>query len=284
MEFKKLSSEEQLALFDQPNAEEIVRQYVLHAKDFIFAAMRKSFKSDEENTDSLMDFLNGPGNEVMQQIYEVLTVEEAREIFRKHGIFTDEALVKMIEVFPKEVSKELLLGYCAVCCVGEPTLLKVVETYPKEDIREILITSKFMYNGVFKKILKIFSKPEIKDILLNIVERDGLLSNGTELEILGAFCRADAVEIFKAAIRNVSSLCDETQLVILDLFPKEASKAFFMFAAENGETFMDEVINEIIDKFSKKDARDILEKYFASEGAQEIYDEDEMDYFLSRVS
>ena len=47
---------------------------------------------------------------------------------------------------------------------------------------------------------------------------------------------------------------------------------------------MDEVINEIIDKFPKKDARDILQKYFAGENAQEVYDEDEMDYFLSRVS
>ena len=280
MELKFLSKKEQLVLLEKPNAKELLREYASLGEDFIYASMQKIWESDPKSRNVVLECIGRLEDETQLKIFKTLSVEDAKEIQSLCGNIYPEVFVKMLEVFPRLVAKEILIEYGKSCYMWEEPFLKVLELYPWE-AKEIIVACGVVSKKVLKKLLKMFPKKYVKDFLVEAAEADGVISDESQLEILGAFEENDAMDIFKACISNVTGLCNDAQLVILDMFSKKNVKEIFKLAVENREYLSSEVLKEIIRIFPKKEAKYLVTSFFSGDCGRDKYDEDDKEIIMS---
>lgn len=282
VELRKLSKQEQLALFDEKNAVELVKEYISYGGDFMSAALRKVCQEDTGKNKMMLSFFDHADNDAQAKIYEALTLEDAEEIFYTNcGIFCPEALIKMTTIFPKSTSKELLVAYAKSGYIPEDVLVKAFSRMSLKDFKEVLMAAGHLPRAVFGKLCKVMSKADLKALVIEIVRQDGgVLADGSQLDFFAVFEKEDIKEILTESITHVGGFADEVQQVILDMWPKEDVKELLTLAIENDQFLSDDVLKEIVFKFSKRDARSLLTKYFRGEcGAR--YDDADIETIMA---
>lgn len=233
MELRKLTKKEQLALFDEPNSVELVKEYISYAPNFMKAAEYKLLAADPVKNAFYLRRYEKPTDPVELQILEKMSLEDAKDLRDgSHGILCSEALIKMIDVMPYDVAKEIMVAYAKSCDIREEVLLVVIDDFEnKEDIRDVLVAVGFISGRMMRKISDIFTREELKAFLLELIETDAVITQDVQWSILVDFGKKDAKEIFEKAIDH-------------DICLKR------------------EVINCIMCTFSKKMQKELLTKYF----------------------
>ena len=258
---KRLSKKEQLALLDKPNAVQIMQDYVARGGDFLFASHRKILNSSPESFVTILSYTDEICDDQLE-IFNNLTFEDAKEIMFNVGHIYPETWNKMLDIFPKDLAKELLLKYAENCHIWEETFTKIFGTYSKEEAKEIIIAEGSMHSALLEKILKIYPLEEVKSILAQIAKCDVGFDENTQLMIMDIFDNKDAKELLSIGIENTSGLEEFALIKIFVVFDKDDLKDLLMLCAKNDVYLSKEILELVIAKFSKEEAREIIETFF----------------------
>lgn len=276
MKPKLLTKRQQMGIFNTQNPIEVMREYVSFSEDMMKAAPRRYYTSNLEEIQASKE----PMSERQIQIFKNLSSAEAREIaWEIKGHIYPKVLVKMLDVFPKPVSKELLIGYGTYCSLSDEVLEKALDVLGKE-AKEVLLTLKdheVLCIGVFNAMLRVFSKAEAKDILLEMAsDANFMLSEDVELKILRVFSNAELKELLKGFAANISSLEEESFLKVFEVCDnKEEVKEILELAIKGDMDLWYGTLEKIVEYFPKEDAEALLDAFFeTSPGCNEYSDED----------
>ena len=281
---KKLSKQEQLALLGSPNGLERMKEYVSLTDAFMNAALQKTLEAHKKGFELLLSCIGELKDETEKEIYNNLSLKDAKELNNNGGPIYTEVWVKMLDVFKKEDVKEMLLCYCERAYVFEDTMLKLFEVYSKEDIRELLVAIGHMTVYVFGKALRIFTKEEMKALLIDIAQsRTGILDDESQLKILRVFNKKDAKDLLKVCIESHAGFCELAQLQIFDTFCKKDVKELLELAIESCEYISQTVLYKIMEFFGKREAKKLVESYFERTPARDEYEEDKRKFILAQL-
>ena len=251
---KVVSKQAQLDMLTKPNAIELMREYV---------SLNKSFSPGLNRGDDLL--------------IASLPHEDAKQMKDNCGNVFTETWVKMLDVFPKEVSKELLLSYLEESYVWDRTLLTAIDVFSKEDAKDVIVAGKTMSLAVFNKIINVFSQEETKDILIELAKREvSSFDDKAQLKILRVFSKEDALAIMKACASNLAGLEWGAQLRIFDVFSKEEVKELLKSLIDNDQYIHYETLEKIVQVFPKEDAKSLVEDFFAGDCGRNEYDQEDV--------
>ena len=216
------------------------------------------------------------------EIVENLSPSDCLQVQEMHGSVYPYVWEKMLEVYPHEVSKELLLQYKEqYCYIQKEILLRVLDIFAKKDASELLIAVGMMTVEILNKILRVFSKEEARDLFIEVTKQEFcLIDHESQLKVLRVFSKEDATEIIKALAKSGDLCCDAAEQ-IFEIFDGEAIKEIFEYAFEN-DVYLDTIILKgIIDKFSKEKATAMIKTFFTGNVGRNEYEPYEVDEVMS---
>lgn len=258
----------------QPNAVEKMRDFISMGEEISLAAQQKKWDAD---ANQVFNKLIGRNQDPkVLSLLDQISLQEAETIQKNLGFIFTQTWLEMIDLFPQQVTKELMLTYCKDDnYLHEETLLKVLNVFTKEDAREIITHNPSINVVVVCKILKIFSKAEAKDILIEFANQEvSSMDEESQLIILHFFAKTDAKEILMACVNHVIGLEGQAQMEIFDVLSSNDCKEILLSAIEHDCYLHFETLKKIIDYFAKDVAREIIKNFFDSNPAQEYSDEE----------
>lgn len=269
---KILTKKEQLELLNQSDAIEKMREYVAISGEILSVAFSKRLGLS----------LNDDDPQVVE-IVNKLSPKESKVLMEENiGTIFSETWLKMLDVFPHDVCKELMIKYCEGCCfLHEAELIKMMDVFAKEDAKDVLTVTASLDEAVMSKILNIFSKEEAKDIILCFIKEEekdnrvGIMDDGTELLILHFFDKEDVVEIMTEAIDHTIFLETNFQKEMFEVLPLDECQKLIEKVIEDGDGTLDfETLEKIIEVFPKPVAEKLIHDEFQTNHASDYTDED----------
>lgn len=278
MKPKLLTLRQQVGIFNTADPIAVMREYVSFSKDVLFVAQRRlitnsleQFAEDEENA-----------TESRKQLFQNLSEEDAGIIyFKLEGHIYPEVLIKMLDTFPKEVSKELLLEYAKYCPLKEEVMIRAISVLGN-DAREIILKMQYIRIEVFNKIFRVFGKEELKKILVNLASIDLDMDDAIEAKIIRIYSGEDLKEILKAFIANDVPMHGNLISKIFDVCStKEEIEELLNQAIANDMDIWYETLDRIIEYFPKDEAKRYLDTFFeeTSPGRCEYRNDEKEEYY-----
>ncbi|MBR1604540.1 MAG: hypothetical protein IJ660_00350 [Alphaproteobacteria bacterium] len=277
-----------------------LEEFIQYCKD---EADRKEFikrYDDENQTIYIEDFIRqckaerakkiaageceerNPITETQKQMFLNLSEKDANEIyFNIDGYIYPEVLIKMLDTFPKEVSKELLLEYAKYCNLSDEVGIRAISVLGK-DAKEIILQIKYLNIGVFNKIFRVFGKEETKKIVIELAKNDFDIDDQVETKILHLYSASDLKELLKAFIENSTSINGKLFSKIFDVCStKEEIEKLLDLALENDMDLWHETLDKIVEYFPKEKAKTYLDRFFTETGPGrgEYDDETKEEYY-----
>lgn len=224
----KKSIEEQLAMFKQPNAEQLVTEYINEGLKLYYAAMVELTKNVPEEVRIQIEHVYALrfGFDNPPEISVTLSKDERKEI--TCGDYLCELAQRMIlDKFSQEVAKDLLLKYGRAWDLPEIVQMRMIQQFPDDDGLQVLgeiknpctnailqaielyekeAMSKFLFDNaaclsdvVLKKVMEVFTSEQAKDIILEYIKVHPL-SDEIQKEITEKLKRDDAHIILMKAM------------------------------------------------------------------------------------
>lgn len=276
MKPKLLTLRQQVGIFNTADPVAVMREYVSFSKDVLFVAQRRLI------TDSLEQFAEDEENatESRKQLFQNLSEEDAGIIyFKLEGHIYPEVLIKMLDTFPKEVSKELLFEYAKYCPLKEEVMIRAISVLGN-DAREIILKMQYIRIEVFNKIFRVFGKEELKKILVNLASIDLDMDDAIEAKIIRIYSGEDLKEILKAFIAGSVPMCGELFSKIFDVFSSgEEIEELLQQALDNDMDIWYETLDKIVKYFPPEKAKKYLDTFFEETSPGRSFYEDRKKYY-----
>ena len=276
MKPKLLTKRQQVGIFNTTDPIAVMREYVSFSKDVLFVAQRRL------HTDSLERFTKDEKNvtESRKQLFQNLSQKDADEIyFKLDGHIYPEVLIKMLDTFPKEVSKELLLEYAKYCPPKQEVMIRAISVLGN-DAREIILTTQYLKTEVFNKIHRVFGKEELKKILVDLAGRDLDMDDAIEAKIPRIYSGEDLKEILKAFIAGSVPMCGELFSKIFDVCSSgEEIEELLQQALDNDMDIWYETLDKIVKYFPPEKAKKYLDTFFEETSPGRNFYEDREKYY-----
>jgi len=276
----KLSLDEQLGMFEKPNAAELLLNYAKISKEMHNAVHAKYF-TDVENVKIAELFkgayaqYRGCDKKLQQEIMEALTSKEANDCFFRGGYFHDKTLMKLFDL-PEDIAKNIIMEYVKGGWeFSDAVQLKMLETFSEETLKEILLRSNIneMRRESFYYFLRAAPLSSSFITLLTCVNYFQLC-NKAQVLVIEKFSKEEAERILgKLAEPDV-----ETLEKILEMYSEKEAKGFLFSLMEYGALFTDAALLRMLEVFPKDDAKDLCLAYarkgytFEWEVQQKIFD------------
>lgn len=296
----KLSENEQLVLFKQPNAAELLIEYTSFSDEIGFAVDLRIYNpttGSDKNwlKDKTYAVLSPEKQEIVDRLMEQLSLQDAQRFHEEKSFLCKEAQLKIFE-FPHDVIMAILKNYHRftswVLC--DEAQLKLVETLSAEEINALRQAVKFQFClpleaqlkafevfsrddfalviagmphwqvNLFREIFPRLSKEEIKALMLALVEHGGTIGDEIQRQLLKMLPEEDTKEIFLKHLKKIGHLGDETKVKILTDYSYEDALEIIKESAETEKVVDEEVLLRVMVKFDEDIVRDILSKYIAN--------------------
>ena len=260
---KKLSTNKLLSIVDRPCGVEFMQQYVAGARKLVKAAHLKSYGFDADTE--------------VNQLIKALSIDEAKEI-KENGPIPCAVWLKILDVFPAQVSKQLLMGYChQMCYIDEEVCMKAMEILPKKDAFDIILAAHFITARMLGQILRISSTKEAKKLVISVANHEfGVVDHECQLKITRVFSDKDFYDILKAFIKSDVIFDFEIKEKMFELLPLNKVKELLYLMIRNNLYLEDLLLLKIAASFSKRQAKAIIQAYFSSEPVINNYTEEEI--------
>ena len=279
MRKKLLTKRQQIGIFNCQDPVALMQEYVSFTKAIMDAAEWK-LKAPEYKTYPVKEEANLCENEkaARQECFNNLSLEDARFIFEKnHGHVYPEVFMKMLVTFPQKVSKEILVKYAHDAKLTDEVLFEAINILGK-NARDIIIARGFMNIRLFTRIVKIFSKEEIKYIIIELAIQEDFwgLDKASEAKMFQIFSPEETKEMMKFIIRKTPGLDWETYPKIFDILPKEYVKEIIERSIEEDQDIFNGALNKIVEIFPKDEAKELLDAFFETSPGRNMYSEKEI--------
>ncbi|MBP5615168.1 MAG: hypothetical protein J6X42_01260 [Alphaproteobacteria bacterium] len=270
MKPKLLTKEQQLGIFNTPNAVELLREYISYGNDAVFVAQNRL------QTDCLERFVRKqkkPVTELQKRFFENLSIKDADEIFFEiEGNVYPEVLIKMLETFSKRTSKELLLEYGKNCRIHDAVAIKAMEVFGK-GAKDIIFGVKYLSIEVFNKMVRVFSKKGVKNLLIEWSDKKLYIYEDVEKKIVKIYSGEALKELIKSFIENKISIGGVTMVKIFDVCEtRQEAKELIEQAIKKDRNLWNETLDKIVKYFPKKQARALLNVFFEETSPGRGYD------------
>lgn len=325
MKPKLLTLRQQLGIFNCADPIAVMRAYVSYSPDVLFIAQKRMHtaslekfiedckeKADEEEfkkryeTEHLNMYIEeyvrqckaeraagkredkDPTTETQKQMFLNLSEKDANEIFfNMRGHIYQEVLIKMLDTFPKEVSKELLLEYGKHCDLDEEVIIRAISVLG-EEAKEIIYTHDYLSLDVFNKMFRVYGREETKKIIMKLFETEHHphnldLDGEVELKLLRLYSNEDLRELLKCFIKNDVRLGGELFTKIFDVFSnKEEIEELLDSAIADEMCIWHETLDKIVEYFPREEAKAYLDKFFET-GPGSDYSDEEIEKYYNRL-
>ena len=224
----KKSEKEQLAMFNQPNAEQLVADYINEGLKLYYAAVMGLTKDVPEEVRVQLEHVYALsfGFDNPPEISVTLSKEERKEI--TCGDYLCEPAQRMIvDKFPPEVSKDLLLKYGRAWPLGEMVQLRMIQYFLEDDGLKVLGEIRNPCDSAILQAIELYSKEAMREFLFD----------------------------------NAACLSDVVLKKAMEVFESEQARDIIIEHIEVN-TLSDEIQKEITEKLNLLDARIILMKAF----------------------
>ena len=237
----KKSIEEQLAMFEHPNAEQLVADYINDGLKLYYAIMVELTKNVPEEVRIPIEhvyalrfgFVSPP------EIPITLSEKDKREI--PCGDYLCEPAQRMIlDKFSQEVAKDLLLKYGRAWPIYEMVQLRMVQYFPEDEGLEVLGEIRNPCDNAILQAIELYSKEAMREFLLD----------------------------------NAACLSDVVLKKVMEVFTSEQAKDIIIKYMEV-HPLSDEIQKEITEKLKRDDARIILMKamlFFGTKLSKETFE------------
>lgn len=269
MKIRLLTGQEQLEIFQSSDPIGLMREYISYAEDLWVAAKYKDARIGYKrghNPEAMLKLMQETKlTERQQECLDHLTSADMSTIYHHKGPVYSGILMKMLDTFPKDVSKELLLQYVSVKYVelGEKVRIKALQVLGK-DAKDIILPKLHLTLEIFNQLLKTFSKEEIKEILISMAKGydSHTEHDNVELKILEVFSNEDLKDILRAFIADSPWMSEQCFLKLFEIFPQEETKELLEIAIKNDMDIGCPTLKKIIKVFPKEDAKFLLDAFF----------------------
>ena len=286
MKRKLLTERQQIGIFNCAAPLALLTEYISYANDLRIAADYKNTRIEYKRGNLEMGKKLESMHLTAEQMEAVdnLTSADASQIYRNRGPVYPSVLVKMMEVFPKDVSKKLLLQYLEHCSFkGDAIPIKAFEVYGKE-AKNMMLPHMGLTPKLFEKILATFSKDETKDILIELTKmgQNAVLDGDIEESIWHIFSGEDLKAILSAFIKAGVWIDEESYLKLFKLCTPEEMKELLKTAIENDMEIWYQPLKKIVEFFPKKDAEELVEAFWkTSPGGEYVSEREEIEAMLA---
>ena len=229
-----------------------------------------------------------PTTETQKQMFLNLSEKDAIDIFfNMHGHIYQEVLIKILDAFPKEVSKELLLEYGKHCAIYKEVLIRAISVLG-EDAKEIIYTQDYLSLDLFNKMYRVFGKEKTKEI---IIEHAGIEHNphnldicdDVELKLIKLYSKEDLRDFLKCFVKNNVPMEGELFTKIFDVFSsKEEIEKLLDSAIADEMCIWYETLDKIVEYFPREEAKAYLDKFFET-GPGSDYSDEEIEKYYNRL-
>ena len=214
------------------------------------------------------DFLNLGSefeNDRQQRLYARMSVEEAREIaVGNDGYIYPSVFKEMLRRFPEE-SKKLWRSYQKHCSIPSEAQIFALRELGK-NAKEFL-SSKYLKIDVFNEILRVFSKDEVVDILIEMSKNKNWdMANAVVDKIYRVVPKGQRRKLWNGFLNAVpKSLVDfDMCRAFMDFETTEERKAFLQKAIDLEMDLDDRTLAKIARVFSANDAKELFDDFFAT--------------------
>lgn len=288
MRKKLLTQRQQIGFFNCQDPIALMREYVSFTDAIMDAAELKleapEYKSYPVKKESR---LYENQKEARKECFANLSLEDARFIKKNQGHIYPEVFMKMLEVFPKKVSKEVLVKYAREgATIHEDVLFRAVDVLGKGS-REVIIAYGFISIRLFNKMLKIFSKEEIKYIIIETAMKDDghfCLQMNVEMKIFKLLQPEEAKEMIKFLIRKTPGIDWETYPKLFDMLPMEDVKEILELSIEEDQDIFTDTLEKIVEVFPKDEAKALLDAFFETSPGSCEYTEQKIEQLYKKLN
>ncbi|MBR1825174.1 MAG: hypothetical protein IJ770_01125 [Alphaproteobacteria bacterium] len=253
-----------------------MKEYVSFSEDIMAAAIYKdvrlSSRLDPDNQPMRERLQNMHLTERQKEFVANLSYSDISEIYHNSGHIYPEVFIKMLENFPQEISKEVLLKYVKYCELNEEVKIKALEVLGKE-AKDIILPKLHLTIELFNQILKVFSTEETKEILIAVVKGYDSYTEFDDVEhkILKVFSNDDLKDILRAFIEGSPWLCEQGFLKIFEIYPKEEVKELLEKAIERDMDIWRPTLRKIVEFFPKDEAKELIEAFWETSPGANCY-------------
>lgn len=237
----KKSIEEQLAMFEHPNAEQLVADYINDGLKLYYAIMVELTKNVPEEVRIQIEHVYALrfGFDNPPEISVTISKDEKKEI--TCGDYLCEPAQRMVvDKFPQEVSKNLLLKYGRAWPIYEMVQLRMVQYFPEDEGLEVLGEIRNPCDNAILQAIELYEKEAMREFLFD----------------------------------NAACLSDVVLKKVMEVFTSEQAKDIIIKYMEV-HPLSDEIQKEITEKLKRDDARIILMKamlFFGTKLSKESFD------------
>lgn len=281
-----LSDHEQLGIFDQSNAAQLLIEFtslseeIYYARDMhVFGEVPRVGRLSSEHIIRVAHSILTPEKkEVVEQIFAQMTPKMAHTFSERCSFLCPEAQVKIFD-FPKDTIKKILRNYhqcrswelCeeaqvrfvsvfspqeikVLCkelhiCLCEKALLEAMNIFSPEDFAVVLAgATNSLPVEMFEKIRTSLSKEEAVNLLLAFIEQGGIMWDEIQRRILERFPQDDAKKIFLKHLDKHGFMADEVKVKMWRKFIHEDALEIFKASSEVEKTVDGEVLMFLINK------------------------------------
>ena len=289
MKIKLLTKRQQLGIFNCSDPIALMREYVSFSEDIMSAAKYKdvcrSCKLDPGNQSMLQRLEKMQLNERQEKCLENLSSADVTEIYDNSGHIYPEVFLKMLEVFPEEISKEILLEYVKYCNINNDVKIKALEVLGKE-AKDVILPNLHLTIDLFNQILRTFSRQGAKEILIAMSKGHECEIEDEEVErkILRVFSDEDLKDIFRAFIDGLPWMSEDYFLKIFEICSKEEAKELIEKAIGNDLDLWFPTLKKIVEYFPKDEAKKLIDAFWETSPGSNCYTSErrEIERLLSR--
>ena len=276
MKPKLLTKRQQLGIFNCSDPVALMSEYVSFSEDIKVAAeyksVRMSYKLSPDNTAMLQRLQKMKLNERQKECLENLSAADVKEIYWNDGPIYPEVFLKMLEVLPKETSKELLLLYVKHCNINNDVRIKALKVIGK-DAKDIILPKLHLNLDLFNQILATFSIKETKEILIDMAKGyDSYIEfDDVESKILKVFSDEDLRDILREFVEGLPWMNEKCFLKIFEIFSREETKELLQKAIKNDMDLWSATLRKIVEYFSKEDAQKLINAFWKTSPGGDCY-------------
>ena len=276
MKLKLLTKRQQLGIFNCSNPIALMREYVSFSKDIKvvteYKSIRLSYKRNPNNKELYSRLQKMNLNERQVECLNNLSFADLTEICYIGGHVYPEVLLKMLEVFPKDISKELLGEYIKHFTITDDIRMKALEVLGKDAI-DIILPQMHLTASLFKQIMKTLSKEEVKKMLIDLAKEYDCRIEHDEVEakILKVFSDEDLKDILRAFIDGLPWMSNKCFLKIFDIYPQEEVKELLQKAINKDMDIWLPTLLKTVEYFPKEDAKELVEAFWNTSAGKICY-------------
>lgn len=281
-----LTDQEQLGLFEQPDAAQLLIEFtslseeIYYARDMhVFGEVPKVGRLSSQHIIRVAHSILSPERKVLvEQIFAQMTLKQAHAYSERCSFLCPEAQEKIFD-FPKSTIKKILKNYhqcrswelCetaqerfvsvfspqeikALCkelhiCLCEQALLKAMDVFSPEDFAVVLAgATNSLPVEMYEKIRTSLSKEEAVNLLLAFIEQGGIMWDEIQRRILERFPQDDAKKIFLKHLDKHGFMGDEVKVKLWRKFSRDDALEVFKASSEVEKTVEAEVLMLLINK------------------------------------